>query len=212
MENLPATVPPVDELTAQEIEYTAENGAFRTLDGHQYAAISVLGPDNCGQKSEKYCLNILSTAATVEELDKYIKDIYAHGYRAFDIFIVSMNKFLVLPPPRGIADRKYMQEDLKVFFKNHTDEVLKGQQRVLQRMTGVNVVDPLSATSSSSASSSSNSSSASSSSSAAIPSETKEPEEVPVAATADATADADTIPMETDTLPNNEISTEEFKQ
>ena len=141
MEIVPSQV--TDELTPEEIQYSADHGAHRTLGNHQYAAISVLGPQQCGQRNEKFCINILSTAATVEELDVYIKDICANGYRAFDVYVVSMNKFLILPPPREIQDRKYMQDDLKAFFKQHTDEVVQSQHRVLQRMTGVNTVEPL---------------------------------------------------------------------
>jgi len=85
---------------------------FVTVPGQQFALISLVGPD-LPQKNEKFGLKIRGVFATKPEAEAYAKRLQKED-ATFDIYLVDMYKWLLIPPDRDqISDVNYAEDKLQ---------------------------------------------------------------------------------------------------
>jgi hypothetical protein len=85
---------------------------FVTVPGQFFALISLVGPD-CAQKGEKFGLKIRGVFQTREEGNAHAKRLQRED-ATFDIYLVDMYKWLLIPPDREqIEDVHYQNEKLE---------------------------------------------------------------------------------------------------
>ena len=81
------------------------------LDGQKFALISIVSPDS-NQKSSKCCVKIKGVFNTEEEARKHVK-LLIDNDPTYDIFIVSMYEWLLVPPNMDhIEDQEYIDKEL----------------------------------------------------------------------------------------------------
>lgn len=71
---------------------------YTCVPGQVFACMSVVGPD-CPQKSDKFGLKIYGSFSTRDEAANYAKRLQKED-ATFDIYVVDMNKWLLIPPDR----------------------------------------------------------------------------------------------------------------
>jgi hypothetical protein len=93
---------------------------FTTVPGQQFALISLVGPD-LPQKNEKFGLKIRGVFATKPEAESYAKRLQKDD-ATFDIYLVDMYKWLLIPPDRDqIGDVHYVEEKLEEIMTKYRD-------------------------------------------------------------------------------------------
>ena len=93
---------------------------FTTVPGQQFALISLVGPD-LPQKNEKFGLKIRGVFATKPEAESYAKRLQKED-ATFDIYLVDMYKWLLIPPDRDqIADVNYAEEKLQEIMTKYKE-------------------------------------------------------------------------------------------
>lgn len=79
------------------------------LPGQNYALISVVGPE-CPQKHEKFGLRIYGTFATKDDAAKHAQTLNKIE-SDFDIYVVDLYQWLLIPPDRAAIDDVHYQEE-----------------------------------------------------------------------------------------------------
>ena len=93
---------------------------FVTVPGQQFALISLVGPD-LPQKNEKFGLKIRGVFATKPEAESYAKRLQKDD-ATFDIYLVDMYKWLLIPPDRDqIGDVHYVEEKLEEIMSKYRE-------------------------------------------------------------------------------------------
>jgi hypothetical protein len=91
-----------------------------TVPGQLYALISLVGPE-LPQKSEKFGLKIRGVFNTREEAANHAKRLQKED-ATFDIYVVDMYKWLLIPPDREkIDDVHYQNEKLEEIMTKYRD-------------------------------------------------------------------------------------------
>jgi hypothetical protein len=93
---------------------------FTTVPGQQFALISLVGPE-LPQKNEKFGLKIRGVFATKPEAEAYAKRLQKED-ATFDIYLVDMYKWLLIPPDRDqIGDVHYTEEKLQEIMTKYRE-------------------------------------------------------------------------------------------
>tara|TARA_B110000858_G_C17798317_1_gene473746 strand:+ start:430 stop:1017 length:588 start_codon:yes stop_codon:yes gene_type:complete len=101
------------EMSMLEQDYT-------TVPGQIFACLSVIGPE-CPQKNDKFGIKIRGCFATREEASNHAKRLQKED-ATFDIYVVDMYKWLLIPPDRDkIEDVHYNNEKLEELMINYRE-------------------------------------------------------------------------------------------
>ena len=91
---------------------------YTTVPGQIFACISIVGPD-CPQKNEKFGLKIRGCFGTRDEAGSHAKRLQKED-ATFDIYVVDMYKWLLIPPDRDhIEDVHYNEEKLEELMTSY---------------------------------------------------------------------------------------------
>jgi hypothetical protein len=93
---------------------------YITVPGQIFACISIVGPD-CPQKTDKFGVKIRGAFSTREEAERHAKRLHKED-ATFDIYVVDMYKWLLIPPDRDrIEDVHYANEKLEEIFTKYRE-------------------------------------------------------------------------------------------
>lgn len=93
---------------------------YLTVPGQNYACLSIVGPD-CPQKTEKFGIKIRGTFVTREDAERHAKRLQKDD-ATFDIYVVDMYKWLLIPPDRDhIEDVHYSDDKLEEIMTKYRD-------------------------------------------------------------------------------------------
>ena len=93
---------------------------YTVVPGQLYACISLVGPD-CPQKNDKFGLKIRGAFNTREEAASHAKRLQKED-ATFDIYVVDMYKWLLIPPDREhIEDTHYNDEKLEEIMSKYRE-------------------------------------------------------------------------------------------
>lgn len=93
---------------------------YITVPGQLFACISVVGPE-CPQKTDKFGVKIRGAFSTREEAERHAKRLHKED-ATFDIYVVDMYKWLLIPPDREkIEDVHYANEKLEEIFEKYRE-------------------------------------------------------------------------------------------
>lgn len=93
---------------------------YTTVPGQVYACMSVVGPE-CPQKSDNFGLKIYGCFATRDEAANHAKRLQKED-ATFDIYVVDMYKWLLIPPDRNqIDDVHYTNEKLEEIMTKYRE-------------------------------------------------------------------------------------------
>jgi len=99
---------------------------YSSLPGQLYALISIVGPD-CPQKNEKFGLKIRGCFASKEDAASYAKRLQKED-ATFDIYVVDMYKWLLIPPDRDhIDDVHYAEEKLEEIMSKYKENQVQAK-------------------------------------------------------------------------------------
>ena len=93
---------------------------YTTVPGQLYACISLVGPD-CPQKTDKFGLKIRGCFANRDEAASHAKRLQRED-ATFDIYVVDMYKWLLIPPDREqIEDTHYAEDKLEELMSKYRE-------------------------------------------------------------------------------------------
>ena len=93
---------------------------YTTVPGQLYACLSVVGPD-CPQKTDKFGIKIRGCFANRDEASSHAKRLQKED-ATFDIYVVDMYKWLLIPPNRDqIDDVHYGEEKLEEIMTKYKE-------------------------------------------------------------------------------------------
>ena len=93
---------------------------YTTVPGQLYACISIVGPD-CQQKTDKFGLKIRGCFASRDEAGSHAKRLQKED-ATFDIYVVDMYKWLLIPPDRDqIEDTHYGEDKLEELMTKYRE-------------------------------------------------------------------------------------------
>jgi hypothetical protein len=93
---------------------------YLTVPGQNYACLSIVGPD-CPQKTEKFGIKIRGTFVTREDAERHAKRLQKDD-ATFDIYVVDMYKWLLIPPDKDhIDDVHYADDKLEEIMTKYRD-------------------------------------------------------------------------------------------
>jgi hypothetical protein len=93
---------------------------YTTVPGQLYACLSVVGPE-CPQKNDKFGIKIRGAFNSREEAASHAKRLQKED-ATFDIYVVDMYKWLLIPPdPSAIDDVHYTNEKLEELMSGYKE-------------------------------------------------------------------------------------------
>ena len=93
---------------------------YTTVPGQLYACLSIVGPD-CPQKTDKFGIKIRGCFANRDEANSHAKRLQKED-ATFDIYVVDMYKWLLIPPNREeIENTHYAEEKLEELMSNYRE-------------------------------------------------------------------------------------------
>lgn len=93
---------------------------YTTVPGQLFACLSVVGPD-CPQKTDKFGIKIRGCFATQDEAAKHAARLQKED-ATFDIYVVDMYKWLLIPPNRDEIDNThYADEKLEELMQKYRE-------------------------------------------------------------------------------------------
>lgn len=93
---------------------------YTTVPGQLFACISIVGPD-CPQKNDKFGLKLRGAFNSREEAASHAKRLQRED-ATFDIYVVDMYKWLLIPPDRDhIEDVHYNDEKLEEIMSKYRE-------------------------------------------------------------------------------------------
>lgn len=104
---------------------------FTTVPGQKYALISVVSPQS-NQKSDNLCLKIRGTFNTIEEANKQAEMLQKLD-TTFDIYVVEMYSWLLLPPDPNMMEQKHIDNKLNEIIGGHRESQLKSKMYFEER-------------------------------------------------------------------------------
>jgi hypothetical protein len=87
--------------------------------GHLFTCLSVIGPE-CPQRSDKFGIKVNGAFATIEAAKSHAAKMQ-EADATFDIFVVEMGKWLLIPPPRDAPDQHYVDEKLEEIMTKYNE-------------------------------------------------------------------------------------------
>jgi len=92
---------------------------YTTVPGQLYACLSIIGPDR-PQKSDQFAIKIRGCFSTNEEAAKHAKRLQSED-ATFDIYVVDMFQWLVIPPrAEDIQDTHYAENKLEELMQSYS--------------------------------------------------------------------------------------------
>lgn len=105
---------------------------YTTVPGQIFACISLVGPD-CPQKTDKFGLKIRGCFATRDEAANHAKRLQKED-ATFDIYVVDMYKWLLIPPDREkIEDTHYAEDKLEELMQAYKENQSQARRMFEQR-------------------------------------------------------------------------------
>jgi hypothetical protein len=93
---------------------------YTTVPGQLYSCLSIVGPE-CPQKNEKFGIKIRGSFNTRAEADSHAKRLQKED-ATFDIYVVDMYKWLLIPPDaEKIDDVHYTNDKLEELMKGYKE-------------------------------------------------------------------------------------------
>jgi hypothetical protein len=109
---------------------------YLTVPGQVFACISIVGPDS-PQKTDKQGIKIRGAFATRDEAANHAKRLQKED-PTFDIYVVDMYKWLVIPPdPTKIDDVHYTNEKLEEIMTGYRDNQSQAARLFQERKQGM---------------------------------------------------------------------------
>jgi hypothetical protein len=101
------------------------------INGQNYALISVVSP-NSNQKSDQLCIKIKGVFKTLEEANKHAEQLQKLD-DMFDIYVVEMYSWLLLPPDPTQMEQKHVDQKLNDIIGGHRKEQMKAKAHFEER-------------------------------------------------------------------------------
>lgn len=109
---------------------------YTTVPGQLYACISLVGPD-LPQKNDKFGLKIRGAFNTREEAASHAKRLQKED-ATFDIYVVDLYKWLLIPPDRDhIEDTHYNDDKLEEIMTKYKDNQAQAAKMFEERKRGL---------------------------------------------------------------------------
>lgn len=109
---------------------------FITVPGQLYALISIIGPD-CPQKTDKHGLKIRGVFNTRDEAGSHAQRLQ-NADPTFDIYVVDMYKWLLIPPDtEQIDDVTYQEEFLQKMMTEYKQNQADAKRMFEERKSGM---------------------------------------------------------------------------
>jgi hypothetical protein len=109
---------------------------YTTVPGQIFACISLVGPD-CPQKNDKFGLKIRGCFGTRDEASNHAKRLQKED-ATFDIYVVDMYKWLLIPPDRDhIEDVHYNEEKLEELMTSYRTNQAMAAKMFEERKKGM---------------------------------------------------------------------------
>ena len=105
---------------------------YTVVPGQIYACLSIVGPD-CPQKTDKLGIKIRGAFPTREEAANHAKRLQKED-ATFDIYVVDMFKWLLIPPdPSAIEDSHYTNDKLEEIMSKYRENQSLGSKMFEER-------------------------------------------------------------------------------
>jgi len=105
---------------------------YTTVPGQLFACLSVIGPE-CPQKNDKFGVKIRGGFATREEASNHAKRLQRED-PTFDIYVVDMYKWLLIPPDRdAIEDVHYQNDKLEEIMQGYKENQIQAARMFEER-------------------------------------------------------------------------------
>ena len=125
----------IDEAVEQQIRSLSldENVDKDTekVSGQNYALISIVSPQG-SQKSENICLKIKGVFNTLEDANKHAEMLQKID-STFDIYVVEMYSWLLVPPDPTLIEQKHVDSKLNEIIGGHRESQLKSKMYFEER-------------------------------------------------------------------------------
>ena len=109
---------------------------FITVPGQLYALISIVGPD-CPQKTDKFGIKIRGVFNTRDEAGSHAQRLQKND-PTFDIYVVDMYKWLLVPPDsKQIDDVTYQEEFLQNMMTEYRENQSNAKRMFEERKSGM---------------------------------------------------------------------------
>jgi len=109
---------------------------FITVPGQLYALISIVGPD-CPQKTDKFGIKIRGVFNTRDEAGSHAQRLQKND-PTFDIYVVDMYKWLLVPPDsKQIDDVTYQEEFLQNMMTEYRENQSSAKRMFEERKAGM---------------------------------------------------------------------------
>lgn len=95
------------------------------VSGQNYALISVVSPES-NQKSKNLCLKVKGVFGNLEEANKHAEMLQKID-STFDIYVVEMYSWLLLPPDPSLIEQKHVDQKLNEIIGGHRENQLKAK-------------------------------------------------------------------------------------
>ena len=114
---------------------------YTTVPGQLFECLSVIGPE-CPQKNDKFGVKIRGTFATRDEAANHAKRLQKED-STFDIYVVDMYKWLLIPPDRdAIDDVHYQNEKLEEIMQGYKENQIQAAKMFEERKRDMMTVRP----------------------------------------------------------------------
>ena len=111
------------------------------IHGQNYALISIVSPDG-NQKAKNICLKIKGVFNNVEEANKHA-ELLQKLDDTFDIFVVEMYSWLLVPPDPELMEQKHVDLKLNEIIGGHRESQLKAkayfEERKRELLENINI-------------------------------------------------------------------------
>ena len=110
---------------------------YTTVPGQLYALISIVGPEGCNQKSEKFGLKILGAFGTRDEAANHAKKLQEED-ATFDILLVDMYQWALIPPELSeVEDVHYNEKRLEEIMTGYRENQKAAAKMFEERKRGM---------------------------------------------------------------------------
>lgn len=105
---------------------------YTTVPGQLFACLSVIGPE-CPQKNDKFGIKIRGAFNSRDEAANHAKRLQRED-PTFDIYVVDMYKWLLIPPDRdAIEDVHYQNEKLEEIMQGYRENQIQAARMFEER-------------------------------------------------------------------------------
>jgi hypothetical protein len=103
-----------------------------TVPGQNYALLSFVGP-NQSQKTDKFGLKIRGCFNTEDEAKAHVKRLMETD-PLFDVYLVNMNEWLLIPPDTAaISEHHYQEEYLETLVQGYKNNQVEAKKHFEER-------------------------------------------------------------------------------